>query len=417
MKQQIKKLFLSRLVRASSWLLAGGVLAGILGYLFQIIMGRMLSVEEYGIFSSIMAIYAIMGTPFQTIFMVVSRKVSALKAQKNINSISKLFFELNYKILRVSLILFLFFLVFPNFNKILLIDNITNFYLLLLALVASTFFSVNKGYLQGLQYFKWLSASGVLSTFFKTIIAIILVYFGFGVSGALGGVFLSTIIVLVCTFIALRPYLIKKNISSLNNKQILFNSSALAVLFANIAFALMTQMDMVLVKYYFSEQDTGLYAASSILGKAVMYLPSGIAMALFPMVAENHSAGKSSANLIIQSVGITILLSSIGAIFYYNFADYLIVLLYGSEYKDASVILKYFGFAMIPMSLIMVAEYFLIAMGRVLFGYLFIIVAPIQLIAIYYFHDTLLDIVMILFISGAFLTLFGYGLLWGEFKK
>jgi len=67
---------------------------------------------------------------------------------------------------------------------------------------------------------------------------------------------------------------------------------------------------------------------------------------------------------------------------------------------------------MLPMALIMVAEHFLIAMGRVMFAYLFMVVAPLQLIAIYYYHDTLLNMVVIMAISGITLVLVGYGLLW-----
>ena len=416
MREKVKHFFFSKLVQASSWLLAGGVAGGILGYVFQIIMGRMLSVAEYGALSSIMAIYAIMSTPFQTIFMIVSRRVSVLKSQKNIDSIAKLFFVLNYKVAGISFILILFFWFLPFIKKYLLIENSSQFYLLIGILISTTFFSINKAYLQGLQYFKWLSASGVLSNLFKTIIAIIFVYFGFGVSGALGGVFISTLITLVLTYFILHPTLNKNSTSSPSTTSFLFKSASLAVLFANIAFATMTQIDMVLVKYFFSELDAGLYAAASILGKAAMYLPGGVTMALFPMVAENHAKGTSSSNLMFQAVNITALLSLIGALFYYFFADYIILFLYGADYKDASIILKYFGFAILPMSLIMVAEYFLIAMGRVLFAYLFILVAPLQAIAIYYYHDTLLNVVTVLFVSGAVLVLVGYGLLWGEFK-
>ena len=83
----------------------------------------------------------------------------------------------------------------------------------------------------------------------------------------------------------------------------------------------------------------------------------------------------------------------------------------------AAPLLKYFGFAMIPMGLILVAEHFLIAMGRVLFAYLFIIIAPFQLIAIYYFHESLINIIFIMSISGIILAIVGYSLLWRTFRN
>ena len=417
MRHQVKQLFLGKLARASSWLFVGGVAGGILGYLFQIIMGRMLSVSEYGIFSALMAMIVVIGAPMATLSMIISRRVSTYRSEQDNGKLGYLFYWINRKLLLIAVVLIV--LVVFNIKPLqnfLLIEKSAHLYLLLIILLIAFPQAVNNAYLQGLQYFKWLSVSGVLATLLKIIIAVILIYFGLGVAGALGGVIFSTFIILILTYVVLRPSLSKNNASISNTTHLLFKS-AMPVLLANVAFAVMTQIDMVLVKYYFSEQEVGIYAAASILGKAVMYLPGGIAMALFPMVAENHASGKSSAHLMFQAVGVTALLSLTGALFYYFFADSIIVLLYGNDYKEAANVLKYFGFAILPMALIMVAEHFLIAMGRVLFTYLFMVVAPLQLIAIYYYHDTLLDIVAVLSISGIILVVSGYGLLWRTFKK
>ena len=417
MRRQVKQLFLGKLARASSWLVVGGVAGGILGYLFQIIMGRMLSVSEYGIFSALMAMIVVIRAPMTTLSMIISRRVSTYRSEQDNGKLGYLFYWINRKLLLIAVVLIV--LVVFNIKPLqnfLLIEKSAHLYLLLIILLIAFPQAVNNAYLQGLQYFKWLSVSGVLATLLKIIIAVILIYFGLGVAGALGGVIFSTFIILILTYVVLRPSLSKNNASISNTTHLLFKS-AMPVLLANVAFAVMTQIDMVLVKYYFSEQEVGIYAAASILGKAVMYLPGGIAMALFPMVAENHASGKSSAHLMFQAVGVTALLSLTGALFYYFFADSIIVLLYGNDYKEAANVLKYFGFAILPMALVMVAEHFLIAMGRVLFAYLFMVVAPLQLIAIYYYHDTLLDIVAVLSISGIILVVSGYGLLWRTFKK
>ena len=417
MRRQVKQLFLGKLARASSWLVVGGVAGGILGYLFQIIMGRMLSVSEYGIFSALMAMLVVIAAPMTTLSMIISRRVSTYRSEQDNGKLGYLFYWINRKLLLIAVVLIV--LVVFNIKPLqnfLLIEKSAHLYLLLIILLIAFPQAVNNAYLQGLQYFKWLSVVGVLATLLKIIITVILIYFGLGVAGALGGVIFSTFIILILTYVVLRPSLSKNNASISNTTHLLFKS-AMPVLLANVAFAVMTQIDMVLVKYYFSEQEVGIYAAASILGKAVMYLPGGIAMALFPMVAENHASGKSSAHLMFQAVGVTALLSLTGALFYYFFADSIIVLLYGNDYKEAANVLKYFGFAILPMALIMVAEHFLIAMGRVLFTYLFMVVAPLQLIAIYYYHDTLLDIVAVLSISGIILVVSGYGLLWRTFKK
>jgi hypothetical protein len=72
---------------------------------------------------------------------------------------------------------------------------------------------------------------------------------------------------------------------------------------------------------------------------------------------------------------------------------------------------------MLPMALVMVAEYFLIAKGKVMFAYLFMIAAPVEVLAIAYFHDSLLQVVLVLGIGGAAMTLVGYGLLLNTYRR
>jgi O-antigen/teichoic acid export membrane protein len=68
---------------------------------------------------------------------------------------------------------------------------------------------------------------------------------------------------------------------------------------------------------------------------------------------------------------------------YWLFGEWLIDRLYGRAYAGASVLLRWYGFAILPMALVMVAEYFLIAKGRVLFAWVFLGMAPLQVLAIH----------------------------------
>ena len=178
----------------------------------------------------------------------------------------------------------------------------------------------------------------------------------------------------------------------------------------------MTQMDMVLVKYYFTEQEAGYYAAASILGKAMMYLSGAISLALFPIAAEEHSRGKDSAGLLFQAVGLTILVCIVGALFYFIFGEWIITLLYGESYESAGKILKYFGIAIAPMGVIIVAEHYLIARGRVLFVYLFIVMAPLQFMMVALFHNSLLIVLLVVGIVGLLHAVLGFGLLWNDLR-
>ena len=415
--RRVVQLFYGKLARASAWMFIGGIAGGLLGYVFQVLMGRMLSTQEYGLFSAMMALCAVLAAPLGTLMMVVSRKVSEYRTRQDSGSITHLYYSINIRTAVVgALILGGYLFLVPQIQFYLKVPSIIPVYLLGTLLFLSYAIVINNAFLQGLQRFIWLSANGAIAVLFKIIFSAVFIWLGYGVAGALGGAILAVIAGWIITYGALHRSLGEGRGLPFQTEHLSIKP-ALPVLAANVAFATMTQLDIVLVNYYFPAHEAGLYAAASILGKAVMYLPGGIAMALFPMVAENHARSQGSAHLLLQAVGLTTLLSGAGAVFYFLFGEEIVALLYGEHYRGAGVVLKFYGFAILPMALVLVAEHFLIAKGRVLFAYLFLFIAPLQLIAVYFFHDSLQMVVAVMGVSGLILVLLGYGLLWSTSKK
>jgi O-antigen/teichoic acid export membrane protein len=407
----------TKLGRASFWLIIGGIVCGVLGYVFQVLMGRMLSVQEFGLLSALMALLMIVGAPLNALIMLVSREVSTHRARQDYGSIFHFFYSSN---LRTALIVLVFITVFllstGKVQVYLKTSESAAIYLLAVLFFFGPPQAINDAFLQGVQSFKWLSATGVLGRIIKTIGAVMLVWAGYGVAGVLGGMILSSVVVWWVTYRVLNHTLTIGRGRPYQLTPISFRS-LLPVLLANTAFAVMTQLDMILVKYYFPPQEAGLYAAASILGKAVLYLPGGIVVALYPMTAENHARGESSVNLLVQAFVVAAALCTAGAFFYLVFGESVVTALYGERYQEAGVLLKYYGFAILPMALILVIEHFLIAKRRVLFAYLFLTVAPLQIGAIYWLHDSLLTVLAVIAVTG-FTTLFvGTAFLWRGYRR
>ncbi len=379
-------------------------------------MGRMLSTQEYGLFSAIMALFTILAAPLSTLMMVVSRKVSEYRAKQDSGSITHFYYSINIRSAVVgALILGVCLLFAPQVQSYLKAPNATPVYLLGALLFLTFLPIINNAFLQGLQSFSWLSTSSSLVIFLKIAFSVVLVWLGYGVSGAIGGTVLASLAIWLITYGALYGPLAAGRGKPFQTAHLSIKP-ALPVFLANAAFAVMTQLDMVLVNYYFPAHEASLYAAASILGKAVMYLPGGIAMALFPMVAENHARAEGSAHLLLQALGLVAVLCVTGAAFYFFCGEWIIQVLYGERYREAGEVLRYYGFAILPMTLVMVAEYFLIAKGQVIFAYLFMIVAPLQILAVYLYHESLLMVVGIMASFGVLLVCAGFWLLWRAFK-
>jgi O-antigen/teichoic acid export membrane protein len=409
--------FFNKLAHASAWMFLGTVMGGTLGYVFQVLMGRMLSTQEYGLFSAMMALYAVLAAPLGTLVMVISRKVSEYRAKQDTGSITHFYFSVNVKSAVVGgLVLGVGVFFVPHIQSYLKAPDAIPVYLFGTLLFFTFFPIINNAFLQGLQNFTWLASTTSLGFVLKIIFSGALVWLGFGVAGAMGGLILAGLASGLITYGALHTALSEGRDKPYQTAHLSFKP-ALPVFVANLAFVAMTQLDMVMVNYYFPAHEAGLYAAASVLGKAVMYLPGGISVALFPMVAENHSRNEGSTHLFLQAIGLTAILCGAGAIFYFLFGEEIIKLLYGENYRGAGEVLKYFGIAIFPMGMVFVAENFLIAKGRVLFAYLFAFTAPFQLTAIYFFHDSLQMVITVMGVSGLFLAILGYGFLWRDFKS
>ena len=419
LRRGIMELLMGKVARASFWLVAANVVGGIFGYAYQVVMGRMLTPAEYGLFGAAIAVISLLSAPLSTLMMILSRRVSEYRAVDNFDVLKRSYFSVNFRVAIVALIgiavLTLFHRELADYLKA---PSSAVVYVLAGVVLISVFPVINNAYLQGLQNFKWFALSGGVAHPLKLVFSAALIAMGLGVEGALAGIAMSLLVAWMITYAPLRAQLSHATGSIADVHRMDFSwRSAVPVLIANVAFTAMTQLDMVLVNHYFPPVEAGLYAAASVLGKAVMYLPAGIALALFPLIAEKHARDESGAALFVQAVVLTAGLCLIGALFYLIWGREIVALFYGQAYVEAGEVLRYFGFAMLPMALVMVAEYFLIAKGKVMFAYLFMIAAPVEVLAIAYFHDSLLQVVLVLGMGGAAMTLVGYGLLLNTYRR
>jgi O-antigen/teichoic acid export membrane protein len=162
----------------------------------------------------------------------------------------------------------------------------------------------------------------------------------------------------------------------------------------------------------------GLWASyPGCLSNRKQYLPGGLVAALYPMVASRHAARQSSAQLLALSAFAALFVCGAAVLFYWLMGPWLGGLLYGSAYSPAGELLGLYGWAVLPMALVMVAEHFLIAQGRVLFAWLFLAVAPLQLLTIHLWHPDLDSVILVVGGGGAVMALVGYSMLLIEYAQ
>jgi len=388
------------------------MVGNVFGYLFQLAMGRMLPVADYGEMNALMSLMAIFGIPLATLVNFFARETSVYFSKgdrANIRGLHR--FGLIRTCWIVAFVICLLMLLSPGIGKYLGV-SFDKVILVLICVFVAALTTVNMGVIQGMQYFRSLSLIGAGASVFKFAYAIVFVWFGWGVFGALGGLLATGLTLLIYS-----QWLILSSMPH-ENKEFHFSFGKIykyagGLFLANAFFGVMTQADVMLVKHYFPPQEAGLYASAAIMGKAVMYLPGAIVLALFPMVAANQAAGQSSSGMLIKAVGLTLALSGSGAVVLHFFPDIIMGTLFGARYLPAASLTAIFGIAMLPMALILVLMNYLLAQGRVWFVAFLAMAAFVELTGIHFFRDHLHDILYVIMAAGCMaLVLMVFYILW-----
>ena len=366
----LKFLQFSELARASSFLFAGGILAGVLGYAFQIVVGRLLTVFEFGLFASIMALVTIINAPVSALTIIISKQVSKLRATENKGAI--LFYCKQLKRNSIAAVLFVCgcaLMLSSPISSLLELHHAFDFVVVVALVALSIPYAVGLGALQGMQHFVTYSLTGILSVTAKLLASVLLISFGLGYLGALAGGIIGLLLVIAFVWVSIFRSL---KFQELETKKIraLSLRSYLPIFAVNMSSVAISQSDLVIAKYVFSGDQVGFFAAAAVLGKAVLYLPGSIALAIFPMVSENFHRGKNDMQLLVQGLGMTLLLCLAAAAVYFVLDELIITMFFGSNYGPASAVLKLYGLAMVPFAIALILERFLLARDVFYFAYI-----------------------------------------------
>jgi O-antigen/teichoic acid export membrane protein len=394
--------------RNSIIMVGAGVISAIFNYLYQVSLGWLLSPEDYGTVVSLLSVLVIISVFASTIDTTVTSFVSRETSSNRNGSIQYLWKYFLKRTLLIGLGVFILVgLLSPVISKFLNISS--NWYCIILfsSVVFAFAFCVNTGTLRGLQRFVPLGISSALWTTFKFILGFSLVYAGFKVSGALFAIVLAYAAVFLVSLFFLRDLF-----RTPGRKAVVkgVQSYALFSLFSFLAFALITSMDVILAKHYLSPSDAGSYSAVSILGKLAIYLPAGVATAMFPQIAQLSEAKLTYGKVLIKALGLTVLIAGGIVIFYWVFPGFVTNVLFRGNYPSIGPFLVRYGLAMAFFAIANLLTSYLLSVKQTGVAYPLAATVVVQITLIVLFHSDISQIINMLVISGAasliFLTIY-----------
>ena len=383
-------------LRGGAILFAGNMIGNVCGYLFQFYMKRHMSDADFGAMNSLMSCLTISGIPALSITLVATKFISTFKAKDELYKVRPFFRRMAFPIGLLGAFLSLILLLGSGqIASFLQLPSKIPVFLTIFTLYISFLLPVITGLLQGMQWFIPLGLTGALSGFTKLLYCAILVQSGFALNGALGGLFGSSLTILIFCAWFLRDLPVSNegvNDLGIGIKKVI--SFTVPVVFSSLGLMALTNLDMILVKHYFTPELAGQYAQIAVLGRTIFYLPGIIVLALFPMVAESHARNKGAFRLLLQALAMTAVLSGIGMAIFWSVPDLMLKILFGGTFAGANTLLRLFSIPMFLVALINVMINFLLAKDAHRFIYYLLALCVLEIILVSIFHATIQAVIM-----------------------
>jgi len=378
----------------------------VFNYLFQIVIGRSLTPEEFGVFNALNSLTLLASVPIAVIPFVFS-KVTVQLSLNGLSQIRSLFWKSIKWLALISCAGFsVGLLALPAIKGYLHIDSFVPILIILVQICLSLFRPVNMGILQGLQRFLGFGLAGTLTSIGRLLGGVALVFFlGWGVNGALLSGLIGVVLTILISLLFLKDIVHGTKASLPSGIYKGMGKYAVPVFFNTSIVMALGNLDLVLVRHYCLPAEAGLYATAAVLGRIGFFLPGVLVMVLFPAAAKAYSAGKHDNQSLWTSLGLTALLSGSFALVCSLWPAQIISLLFGSHYAPAA---ELFRLVSISMSILALANvFFVFFLARCDYGFLWIqgMGLGLLLLLILMFHEHAIQIAWSLLFAIVFIFL------------
>jgi O-antigen/teichoic acid export membrane protein len=402
------KIFRHELISGSFFVFIGTFSSSILSFIFNLFLARTLSYSDYGIFASLISLYALATIPAQSLTAVIVRFSAFYFANNEEDKASLLYRKMIVTWTLIGLAILLVSLLFSGpISSFLRINNSSLVVIIGMATALSYVSIVNVAYLQSLTKFLFMSFMYILGALVKLLLGMLLIFWGYKVFGAIWAVFLMTFVAFLISFGPLIRLLRRETQKDVS---ISLRELGLYALPASTTILLLSSFistDVLLVKHFFSAEEAGYYGGLSMIGKAIFYFTGPIPFVMFPLIIKRHTKNQDFKNLFYFSLALVTLPALSITVFYSLFPEFTIrFFLGGREYLNLAGVLGLFGIFMTLYSLNNVVVNFFLSVKKTGIFLLVGIGAFLQIALILLFHESINQVIYAsIFSSGLLLIL------------
>lgn len=292
------------LLTHSLMLFVGAQFANLCNLLFQVLMVRMLGNADYGVMSAMLGGVMMLGMPLGALTGAVTHFTSTFMIRQERDKIKAMMFALGRDLLLPCLLVILVTVLFrQELMMSFKLDSPWPLYVAAGILVVVIGGAVPAGVLSGLQAFEWAATVGNSWTAIRLVLGGGVILLGLGAVGALTahmvGLLVSMLLSMAICFSLLGKGLMKPE------RPAGLYSYMSGFMVTSVALGVLTSADVLLVKYYFSPDQAGIFAKAAMVARIVFFLPGPVAQAMFPKVTSTGESSPASQKTLYKAIVVT----------------------------------------------------------------------------------------------------------------
>jgi O-antigen/teichoic acid export membrane protein len=292
MKDEIGDVTSVELLRGSFWLYAGSGISFLLAFLTNIALARLLDAELWGVFSICLAVVGLLATfcdlglNYSATFYIsrYAAKRQTKKLRAYLSALSK------YKLVFILATCAFMYILANFFAEFFHAPNAAPFLQLsVLYLGLSSVFSYFDAIFIGLRRFKQLTLLTLLSSVIRFIVGPLLVFYGFGVNGAVLGYVLSFGISSLLMFYVVSGYFSWRSKEKVNMREAASYGFYVGII--NLTAAILVWTDSFLIGFFMDPLNVGFYRIAITIALAIASFLAVANRAFFPAMAHLEAIG------------------------------------------------------------------------------------------------------------------------------
>jgi O-antigen/teichoic acid export membrane protein len=376
-------------------------IGSVFGYIYLLIMARILSPDTFGVFGALFSVFYITCLAGQALREAIAVRIAETRVLHGDGVAIAGFIVAAKKLGLLALVpTTIFVLAAAPISSFFHVTSVVPVVVLGFSLFTALGLDIVLGLQQGLQQFRRLGSTGFfISQGLKLVFGASFVWIGWGLDGAISSLLASTTVAMIAGIVFNRVEFRQAATSSFHF-HIRINSVLGPALVLGIFMALPTSGDVMIVNYFFGGYEAGLYSAIATLGKVVIFLPIAVSFVLLPKVSERHNSNEDTRGLLKRALVAVMLLSGVVVLICVFFPQFVIQIFFGEAYLSATGLVWLYVTAMLLCSLNIVTIHYSLAIRK---NWLLIaadVATGIEAAIIYLRHQSLAEVMWILLLGN-----------------